>query len=116
MVLQTLQYIRRNIMEKKVSPIFLFILKVKFLSLKISKIFHPYNTVLKVINVMFPLVLKVLKKFSLAFLSHQTLSGYCVLQPSDIPPVSKKLDPGDEANYRPASVLPLLLKVFEEII
>ena len=65
---------------------------------------------------MFPLVLKVLKKFSLAFLSHQTLSGYCLLQPSDIPPVSKKLDPGDEANYRPASVLPLLLKVFEEII
>ena len=65
---------------------------------------------------MFPLMLKVLKKFSLAFLSHQTLSAYCVLQPSDIPPVSKKLDPGDKANYRPVSVLSLLLKVFEQMI
>ena len=28
----------------------------------------------------------------------------------------KKLDPSDQANYRPVSVLPLLSKVFEKII
>ena len=38
------------------------------------------------------------------------------LQPSYIPPVSKKLDPSGKANYRPVSVLPLLSKIFEKII
>ena len=38
------------------------------------------------------------------------------LKLSDITPVYKKLDPSGKANYRPVSVLPLLLKVFEKII
>ena len=38
------------------------------------------------------------------------------LKLSDITPVFKKLDPSDKANYRPVSVLPLLSKVFENII
>ena len=37
------------------------------------------------------------------------------LKPSDITPVYKKLDPGDKANYRPVSVLPLSSKVFEKL-
>ena len=35
---------------------------------------------------------------------------------SDTTPVYKKYDPRDKANYRPASVLPLLLKKIEKII
>ena len=34
----------------------------------------------------------------------------------DIVPVFKKLDPTDETNFRPVSVLPLLSKVFEKIM
>ena len=49
--------------------------KVKLVSLKISKVFHPQNTdeflkMLQHLKIMFPLVLKVLKKFYLTFLSH----------------------------------------------
>ena len=64
--IQTLQYSRRNIMGGKVSILrhfpkkyFQIILniievkwKVKFVSLKISKVFHPQNTVLKAIKVL----------------------------------------------------------------
>ena len=38
------------------------------------------------------------------------------LKLSDIIPVFKKFDPSDKTNYRPVSVLPLLSKVFEQII
>ena len=38
------------------------------------------------------------------------------LKLSDITPVVKKLDPSDKANYRPVSILPLLLNVFEKIM
>ena len=38
------------------------------------------------------------------------------LKLSDITSVSKKLDPSDKANNSKVSVLPLLSKVFEEII
>ena len=38
------------------------------------------------------------------------------LKLSDIVPVFKKLNPSYKANYRPASVLPLLSKVFEKFI
>ena len=64
--IQTLQYSRRNIMGGKVSILrhflkkyFQIILniievkwKVKFVSSKISKVFHPQNTVLKAIKVL----------------------------------------------------------------
>ena len=35
---------------------------------------------------------------------------------SDITPVFKKLDPSDNANYRPVSILPLVSKIFEKIM
>ena len=38
------------------------------------------------------------------------------LKISDIKPVFKKLDPIDKENYRPVSILPLVLKVFEKIM
>ena len=38
------------------------------------------------------------------------------LELSDITPVFKKLDPSDKASYRPASILPLVSKVFEKIM
>ena len=37
------------------------------------------------------------------------------LKLSDIVPVFKKLDPTDETNFRPVTLLPLLSKVFEKI-
>ena len=36
------------------------------------------------------------------------------LKVSDITPVYKKFDPGDEVSYSPVSVFPLLSKVFEK--
>ena len=38
------------------------------------------------------------------------------LKLSDIIPVFKKLDPSDNANYRPVSILPLISKAFEKIM
>ena len=38
------------------------------------------------------------------------------LKLSGITPFFKKLDPIDEANYRPVSIMPLLSKVFEKIM
>ena len=35
---------------------------------------------------------------------------------ANITPVHKKGDPTDKVNYRPASVLPLLSKIFERVI
>ena len=52
------------------------LIESKFMSLKIPKVFHPWNAVLRAVKgfsiskFMFPLALKIPKKFSLAFLSH----------------------------------------------
>ena len=35
---------------------------------------------------------------------------------ANVTPVFKKEDPLDKSNYRPVSILPLLLKVYERVI
>ena len=38
------------------------------------------------------------------------------LKCANVRPVYKKVDPFDKKNYRPASILPLLLKAYERVI
>ena len=76
---------------------------------QITAKFYKHPSILKIKQ-----KVEINKKFSLQSVSEDTVRNVVKNLP-DIVPVFKKLDPTDETNFRPVTLLPLLSKVFEKI-